>query len=101
MNKLKYILIILSISIISYLVFFNNSSTKYANNYSSKDMLKAQKIILGIIEPTEELIEKYDINEDDEITHTDIQIMQQMIIGLYDSYEVKNNKKKVIKYITD
>lgn len=100
MNKLKHILIVALFIIVMFLfvILFFPSSIKYANDYSSKDMLNAQKIILGIIEPTEEIFEKYDINEDGEITYTDVQIMQQMILGFYDSYEIKNNKVKAIKY---
>lgn len=73
-------------------------SRKYAEDYSAVDLLKIQKILLGMETATEKTFKKYDINEDGEITYTDLQIIQHMNIKIYDAYVIKNNKKYVIKF---
>ncbi len=103
MNK-KYIKkIIFLISIILFVALFINcycsTYVKYASDYSARDMLGAQKIILGINPITKESLDKYDMNCDGKITSTDVDIMQQMCIGIYDSYVVKNKRCIAIKYI--
>lgn len=97
----KFTLISIFITLLFCIIYFiqpTKTYTKYSKDYSSVDMLSAQKIILGYSKQTEEMIEKYDINLDGEITYTDIQIIQQMIIGIYDTYEVRTHDKKAIKY---
>lgn len=73
------------------------NSTKYANDYSAIDYVKAQNIVFGIRGATYEELEKYDMNNDNIITHIDSEIIRQMIDGYYDEYKI-TNKRKAIKY---
>lgn len=61
-------------------------SVKYEKDYSVVDMLNAQKIILGIKEPSVYELKKYDMNGDGEISYTDIQIIQHLLVHIYDEY---------------
>lgn len=104
-NHYKSLLIVFLIFAILFYIIATlppfSTHTKYANDYILLDMIKAQRIVLDYDVPTEEMIKKYDINEDAEITATDVKIIQQMILGYYDAYEIRNDNKKVIKYIND
>lgn len=94
------IFLIISFFIISLFWLFS-TKTKCVEDYSILDALIAQKTALGYKVTTEEMIDKYDMDFDGEITHTDAKIIQQMVLGLYDSYEVKDNNHKSIKYINE
>lgn len=61
-------------------------SIKHEKDYSTIDMLNTQKIILEIKKPSKYELEKYDMNSDGEITHTDIQIIQHLLVHIYDKY---------------
>lgn len=82
-----------------FLPYFSYKNIKYAEDYSISDLIKSRNVVLEYVKPTEEMINKYDINEDGKITDIDIKLIQQLIVGFYDSYEVKNNSQKVIEYI--
>lgn len=97
----KMILIMLLVFMLFYIVFnqFCLSNIKYAKDYSMSDLIEVKKIYSEDIIPTEEMVEKYDIDEDKEITNVDIELIRQMLLGYYDSYEVINNNRKTIKHI--
>lgn len=97
----KMILIMLLVFMLFYIVFnqFCLSNIKYAKDYSMSDLIEVKKIYSKDIIPTEEMVEKYDIDEDKEITNVDIELIRQMLLGYYDSYEVINNNRKTIKHI--
>lgn len=87
---------------ICFCYFFSSISMtnrKYAKDYSAIDILIAHKIDLDYMLPTEKMMLKYDINEDGKINDVDVKIIQQMVLGFYDYYEVRNSDKKVVKYI--
>ena len=97
----KMILIMLLVFMLFYIVFnqFCLSNIKYAKDYSMSDLIEVKKIYSKDIIPTEEMVEKYDIDEDKEITNVDIELIRQMLLGYYDSYEVINSNRKTIKHI--
>lgn len=92
------IITLLTINIVSFCYYTQFVSIKYSKDYSTIDYIKTRKIILEIVEPTDEMFEKYDMDENGEITDSDAQIIKQMILGFYDSYEVKNNNVVAVKY---
>ena len=101
-NHYKSLLIVFLIFAVMFYIITTlppfTTHTKHSEDYSAIDMLRAQKIVLGYTTPTKEMIDKYDINEDGEVTYTDVQIIQQMMCGFYDSYEVRSKNHIVIKY---
>lgn len=106
-NKALFLFLIIAcllFVLVHYCVLFgglHSCSVKYANDYSITDMLNTQKIVSGLVVPTEEMVGKYDINQDGEITSIDTDIIKQFLLGYYDAYEVRNNNQKAIKYVND
>lgn len=74
---------------------------KYATDYKAYHIVKARNIILSDSIPTEEELEKYDINDDGKINDADIELMRHMILELYDCYEVRDGRRKAIKYMNE
>lgn len=90
------------------MIFLNNNIQigsyyikRHAKDYSSVDLLKIQKIILEIEPQTKETLNKYDVDEDGKITYTDLRIIQDMNIKIYDMYMVKKGKRYAIKFNND
>lgn len=64
--------------------FTESGKVYYAADYSQADIDRAQSIIVGLTEPTEEDFEKYDFFQKGELTSFYLRIMQKMILGLGD-----------------
>lgn len=79
-NLIITVFVIILLSIIFIFCRFS-ACVKYSYDYSLLDLLLAQKVALGYNEPTKDVIRKYDMNEDGEITNTDVLIIQHLIIG--------------------
>ena len=74
-------------------------SIKNERDYSAVDMLDAQKIILGIKEPNQYEFKKYDMNGDGEISYVDIQIIQHLLVHIYDKHIALTIKINDSKYM--
>ena len=66
--------------------FIINENNKITNKelktmFTQDDLTRVESILLGIIEPTEEDIKKYDINKDGRITISDETLIQEIING--------------------
>ena len=83
------------------LIFFAETNIKYAEDYLATDYVKAKKIALSANTPTDEMIEKYDIDNNGEVTCIDVEIIKQMICGYYDCCMIKNGECMAIKYIVE
>ena len=96
-KKYLIIVMILFLSCICILNTHTQVSIKHEKDYSTIDILNAQKIALGIKSANKHQLEKYDMNIDGEITHTDIQIIQHFLIHIYDKYiTVTTNSKTYV-----